>query len=47
MVKANPLPEALSASKYATNKVYFIKNVGDDMYIDIPGYHFDAKYKLL
>ncbi|PWE00914.1 RICIN domain-containing protein [Marinilabilia rubra] len=42
MVKANPLPAAMAASMYVSNQVYFIKNVGDGLYIDLPGYHFDA-----
>lgn len=43
MIKANPLPEPMAASMQVSNQVYFIKNVGDGMYMDIPGYHFNAK----
>lgn len=43
MKKANPLPKAMAASMQASNQVVFIKNLGyENMYIDIPGYHFDA-----
>ncbi len=46
MLKANPLPEAMSGAMNVSNKIYFIKNVADkNLYIDIPGYHFDAQRK--
>ena len=43
MLKANPLPAAMAASMMVSNQVYFIGSVADQtLYIDMPGYHFDA-----
>lgn len=43
MLKAHPLPAALSGALKVSNQVFFIKNVADkNLYIDVPGYHFDA-----
>lgn len=43
MLKNHPLPEGNSSAMLVSNQVFFIKNVGDGMYMDIPGYHFNAK----
>ena len=42
LLKSHPLPAAMSASMKVSNQVYFVKNLADNMYIDIPGYHMDA-----
>ena len=43
LLKAHPLPAAMAASMMVSNQVYFVKNLADGQYIDMPGYHFDAK----
>ena len=45
MVKAHPLPPAMSGSLKASNQVFFVSSEADGLYIDLPGYHFDAQRK--
>ena len=42
MLKNNPLPEGNSSSITMQNQIYFIKSKADNLYWDLPGYHFDA-----
>jgi len=42
LLRAHPLPAAMAASMRVSNQVYFVKNMADNMYIDIPGYNMDA-----
>ncbi len=42
MLKNHPLPEGNSSAMMVSNQVFFIKNLGDDNYLDMPGYNFDA-----
>jgi len=43
MLKNNPLPEGNSSSITMQNQIYFIKSKADNLYWDLPGYHFGAK----
>ncbi len=45
MLKKHPLPAAMSGALRVRNKVFFIASEADGLYIDIPGYHFDAQRK--
>ena len=42
LLKKYPLPAGNSSAMMISNSVYFIKDLADNQYIDIPNYHFDA-----
>jgi len=43
ILKKHPLPEAISGALKVRNQVFFVASETDSLYIDIPGYHFDAE----